>query len=57
VMDMWKPFRLATGTHASHAAILFNNGIWARPWTRFARANVAQGEPHARWLPSFIAMA
>jgi transposase len=36
VMDMWKPFRLATNAHAPQAAI----SIWGRPWMRFARASM-----------------
>ena len=44
VMDMWKPFRLATNAHAPQAAILFDKfhvtAIWARPWMRFARASM-----------------
>jgi transposase len=42
VMDMWKPFRLATAAHAPQAAILFDkfHVIWARPWITFARANM-----------------
>jgi transposase len=44
VMDMWRPFRLATAAHAPNAAILFTSSmscaIWARPWMRFARANM-----------------
>ena len=44
VMDMWKPFRLATNAHAPQAAILstssMSSAIWARPWMRFARASV-----------------
>jgi len=54
VMDMWKPFRLATAAHAPRAAILFDKfscGISARPWTRCARANIA-GLPSATGVTS-----
>jgi transposase len=44
IMDMWKPFRLATNAHAPQAAILsdkfLSSAIWARPWMRFARASM-----------------
>jgi transposase len=50
VMDMWKPFRLATNAHAPQAAILFESSmsyaIWARPWMRCARAST-RGFPAA----------
>jgi transposase len=44
VMDMWKPFRLATNAYALQAAILFDKfhvmRHLARPWIRFASANI-----------------
>ena len=43
VMDMWRPFRLATAAHAPNAAILFDKFHVMRhlgeAWMRFARAN------------------
>ena len=43
VMDMWKPFRNSTKTHAPQASILFDNSTCcatsARPWTPCARAS------------------
>ncbi len=45
-MDMWKPFRNATQTHAPQAAILFDKfhvcATWARPWTRCASSEYAR---------------
>src|SRR6202162_977152 len=44
VMDMWKPFRLATAAHAPQPRFCSTSsmscGIWVRPWIRFARANM-----------------
>ena len=41
VMDMGKAFRLATRAHAPLCSTSsMSCGIWARPWMRFARANM-----------------
>ena len=46
VMDMWKPFRLATRRVRRKPRFCSTSsmscGIWARPWIRFARANIAR---------------